>query len=316
MSGQVVAGVAGAGVFGGFHAAKYASLPGARLAAVFDVDADRAAALAKKYGAKAYGRLEAFLDAVEAVTVAAPASAHFDIASRALERGRHVLVEKPIALNLAHADQLIALARAAGVTLQVGHQERFVFEAFGVLSRRRKPLSVMSVRANPPTGRGNDVSVVYDLMIHDIDLVRRLGLGAPVSLTASGGADAVEAEIACECGAVVSMEANRLAPARDRRMRLVYDDGIIEIDFVKRLIENTTGAPLAASFDDAAHPAMADPPGAGVARFLDAVRGVCPPPVTGEEARDALEWAVLIEAARAALAPPASSARTGERVRA
>lgn len=316
MSGQVVAGVAGAGVFGGFHAAKYASHSGAHLAAVFDVDAERATALADRYGAKAFTRLEAFLDAVEAVTVAAPATAHYEIAGRALERGRHVLIEKPIALTLEHADRLIALARAAGVALQVGHQERFVFEAFGVLSRRRKPLSVRAVRANPPTGRGDDVSVVYDLMIHDIDLVRQLGLGAPVSLTAAGSPDAVEAEIACACGAVVTLEANRLAPVRDRRMRLVYDDGIIEIDFVNRVIENTTGAPLAAGFDDAAaHPVMADPLGIGVARFLDAVRGLSPPPVTGQEARDALEWAVLIEEARAALAP-ASAVRVGERVRA
>lgn len=301
---QVVAGVAGAGVFGGHHAAKYAALPGVQMAAVFDVDPERAAALARKVGARAFSTLDAFLDNVDALTVAAPASAHFDIAGRALAKGRHVLIEKPIALRLDDADRLIALAEENGAVLQVGHQERFVFDAFGILSRQRKPLSVRCIRANPPTGRGEDVSVVFDLMIHDIDLVCRLGLGAPVSIVSEGSADEVEAEVTCAGGAVVTMKASRLSPARDRRMRLVYDDGIVEIDFVNRTIENTTGAALAASFDDAApNPAFVDPLGYGVSRFIDAVRGEGPAPITGAQARAALDWALRIEGALDAAAP-------------
>ena len=310
---QVVAGVAGAGVFGGYHAAKYAALPDVQMAAVFDVDPERAAALARKVGARAYSKLDSFLDNVEALTVAAPASAHFDIASQALARGRHVLIEKPIALRLEDAGRLIALAAENDAVLQVGHQERFVFEAFGILSRQRKPLSVRCIRANPPTGRGEDVSVVFDLMIHDIDLVCRLGLGAPLSVASEGGADEVEAEVTCAGGAVVNMKASRLSPLRDRRMRLVYDDGIVEIDFVNRTIENTTGAELAASFDDAnPNPAFTDPLGYGVSRFIAAVRGEAAPPITGEEARAALEWALMIEGATAAAKP----VRVMERVRA
>ncbi|HPE31156.1 MAG TPA: Gfo/Idh/MocA family oxidoreductase [Parvularculaceae bacterium] len=310
---QVVAGVAGAGVFGGYHAAKYAALPDVQMAAVFDVDPERAAALARKVGARAFSTLDSFLDNVEALTVAAPASAHFDIASQALARGRHVLIEKPIALRLEDAGRLIALAAENDAVLQVGHQERFVFDAFGILSRQRKPLSVRCIRANPPTGRGEDVSVVFDLMIHDIDLVCRLGLGAPVSVASEGCADEVEAEVTCAGGAVVTMKASRLSPVRDRRMRLVYDDGIVEIDFVNRTIENTTGAALKASFDDASpNPAFTDPLGYGVSRFIDAVRGEAAPAITGEEARAALEWALMIESARAGAAP----VRVMERARA
>lgn len=296
---HVVAGVAGAGVFGGHHAAKYAALPNVEIAAIFDIDADKAAALARRVGARAYTDIDEFLENIDAVTVAAPASAHFGIARRGLERGRHVLIEKPIALRLEDADRLIALASAGDLVLQVGHQERFVFEAFGILSRSKPPMSVRCVRAGPPTGRGDDVSVAFDLMVHDIDLIRRLDLGAPVAIAAAGGADALEAEIICERGTIVAMEASRLAPVRDRRMRLVYDDGLIEIDFVKRTVENTTPSPLTASFDDACpHPPLADPLGYGVACFIDAVRGLAPPPITGEEARAALEWALMIEAAR------------------
>lgn len=295
---HVVAGVAGAGVFGGHHAAKYAALSGVDCAAIFDIDPERSAALARRVGGRAYSDIDAFLEKVDVVTVAAPASAHFEIARRALERGKHVLIEKPIALRLADADRLIALASSRNLVLQVGHQERFVFDAFGILARAKSPRSVRCVRANPPTGRGDDVSVAFDLLIHDIDLVLRFGLGAPVSVVSRGDVDALETQIVCESGAVIAMEASRTAPERDRRMRLVYDDGIIEIDFVRRSLENTTPAPLAASFEDSlAHPALADPLGFGVARFIDAVREGSAPPVTGQEARAALAWALLVDAA-------------------
>lgn len=319
---HLVAGVAGAGVFGGHHAAKYAAHDGVELAAIFDLDMERATALARRYGARAYTDFEAFLDHVDIVTVATPAPAHFATALRALERGKHVLVEKPITLRLEDADRLIAAAAEGGRILQVGHQERFVFEALGVLSRGKLPTSVRSVRANPPTGRGDDVSVAFDLLIHDIDLIRQLGCGTPVSVSASGDANALEAEITCDGGAVIVMEASRLAPKRDRRMRLVYDDGIIEIDFVQRRVMNSTPAPLSAGLDDGDKlPALADPLGFGVACFIDAVRTAAPPPITGEEARAALEWALLIEAAlgeqaEAAAQATGSGAAAMQRVRA
>lgn len=302
---HVVAGVAGAGVFGGYHAAKYAALPNVEFAACFDIDREKAAALARRVGGRAYTDLESFLDVVDAITVATPATTHYEIARRALERGRHVLIEKPIALRLEDADTLIAFASEKSLVLQVGHQERFVFDALGLFSRAKPPLSVRCVRANPPTSRCNDVSVAFDLLVHDLDLLRRLGLGRAVSVAASGDEDALEAEIACESGAVISLEASRLAAARDRRMNLVYDDGVIEIDFVSRTVSNTTPTPLRAAFDDASSlPALADPLGYGVARFIEAIAGGATPAISGEDARAALEWALMIDAALTDQASP------------
>ena len=302
MPGQIVAGVAGAGVFGGHHACKYDGLPGVRLGGVFDREPDRAAALAKKFGARAFDDLDEFLSAVDVVTVATSASSHFAIARAALERGRHVLVEKPIALTLAHADRLIAAARERRLVLQVGHQERFVFDAFGIFGRRLRPRSVACVRRNPVTGRGEDVSVIFDLMIHDIDLVRRMGFANPVSLSAFGHGDEVDARLSFADRAEITFEASRLAPARERRMTIDYGVGVVEIDFINRRISNTTGIQIDATFDNGT-PALADPLGYGVARFIEAVRGSAPTPISGDEGRDALEWALMIDAAVVAAAP-------------
>ncbi|NWG70402.1 MAG: Gfo/Idh/MocA family oxidoreductase [Parvularculaceae bacterium] len=302
MSREIVAGVAGAGVFGSLHASKYLTSPDVRLAAVLDRDAGRAEALAEKCGARAFTDLKEFLNAVDVVTVATCASSHFNVARAALECGRHVLVEKPIALTLAHADRLIRIARDRHLVLQVGHQERFVFDAFGIFGRRLRPRSVSCVRRNPVTGRGEDVSVVFDLMIHDIDLVRRMGFSDPVSLAAFGHADEADAKFTFADGATVTFEASRLASVRERRMTLDYGVGVVEIDFVNRKISNTTGVETAATFDHGG-PALADPLGFGVARFLDAVRGVAPPAISGDDGRDALEWALMIEKEILSLVP-------------
>ncbi|GAB4532593.1 MAG: Gfo/Idh/MocA family oxidoreductase [Amphiplicatus sp.] len=288
---EIRAGVAGAGVFGGYHAQKYAALDGVRLTAVYDIDASRARALARRLGAEPFDDYAAFLAAVDVLTVAAPASAHYDLARQALIAGKSVLVEKPLALDLAHADELIALAARRGLTLQVGHQERFVAEALGLFARPR-PQEVWCARRNPPSGRGEDVSVVLDLMIHDLDLVRRLGLGALAAISASGGYDEATAELVFDSGATATLTASRAAVASDRRMRLLYKDGLVEVDFAARAV---SGAPVAGRFDAAA-PALADPLGYGVGKFVRAATTGGPPEIPGEAGRAALEWAMMIEA--------------------
>ncbi|MFQ5562824.1 MAG: Gfo/Idh/MocA family protein [Parvularculaceae bacterium] len=297
-------GVAGAGVFGAVHAAKYAASDKAVLAAVYDIDAGRAEALARRYNAVPFTNYDGFLNAVEALTVAAPASAHFDLAAAALVAGRHVLVEKPIALTLDQADRLNHLARANGLALQAGHQERFVFASFGVFAREDRPKAIECRRCGPETGRGEDVSVVFDLMIHDLDLVRRLIAAEPGAVEAQSikGAAAlaheVEARLVFDNGLVASFLASRRAPEGERLMRLIYEDGTIEIDFMARRVANTTSTPLGGDFTDASPPvSVTDPLGYGVERFFEAVLTGSPPPVTGPQARAALEWALLIDAA-------------------
>lgn len=305
LSEQLVAGVVGAGVFGGHHARKYATTEGVRLGAVYDVDYARARALADKHQATAYADYAAFLKAVDVVTIAAPATAHFALARTALAAGKHALLEKPLATTLDHADRLIALAERMGVVLQVGHQERFVADAFGVLRRPTPPRSIWCRRLNPKTGRGEDVSVVLDLMIHDLDLIRQLGLGDLKSVVARGDADDVETELEFEGGAMAILAASRVSSRPDRRMTFVYDDGVVEIDFVNRTVGNTTATPLAASFEDASlSPALSDPLGLGVTLFVDAVRNRRAAPICGRAGRGALEWALAIEDTLEALVQP------------
>ncbi|MDX2235257.1 MAG: Gfo/Idh/MocA family oxidoreductase, partial [Hyphomonadaceae bacterium] len=151
--GKFRGGVAGAGAFGAIHAGKYAAAERATLAAVFDVDFDRARAVADGHGAEAFDDYDAFLAAVEVVTVATPARWHGALALRALEAGRHTLVEKPLAVTHAEGAALIEAARARGLTLAVGHQERLVFETMGLLGIDETPTLIEARREGPWSGR-------------------------------------------------------------------------------------------------------------------------------------------------------------------
>jgi predicted dehydrogenase len=293
-------GVAGAGVFGGHHARKHAASARIDLIGVFDPDPDRAGALAAETGARAFDNFTGMLAEVDAVTIAAPAGAHFDMAKAALEAGRHVYVEKPLALSLAEADALIALAEARGLVVQVGHQERFVLAAMGLPRGDRLPLSMEFGRSGPATGRGEDVAVALDLMIHDLDLARLFGFARPTKIDACGGYDETIATLTFDGGRTASFVASRRSDARQRVMKAVYDDGAIEIDFLNRTIVNGTGAMLAANDFAGGPAALADPLGASVEAFvaaaLDGRRAV----VDGKAGRGALEWALMIEEARQA----------------
>lgn len=295
-------GVAGAGAFGAIHAGKYASAARATLAAVYDVDFDRARAVADSHGAAAFDDFDRFLAAVDVVTVATPARWHGDLALRALEAGKHTLVEKPIAITQAEGLAAIAAARGQGLTLAVGHQERLVFETMGLLSAPETPTLIEARREGPWSGRGDDVSVTLDLAIHDADLACRLIGGGAVAVTAQGARvksqhfDTIESEATFADGAVVRLAASRVAEARRRTMRLVYPSGEVLIDFVARTFSNGTPFALDAGFADT--PVGRDPLGANVARFLEAAAGVVArPAVTGEEALAALDLILAVDAA-------------------
>lgn len=294
------AGVVGAGVFGGYHAKKYADLPGVDLVAVFDVDLARAKALAEPLGAQAHDDMKAFLAAVDVVTVATPAVHHAKAALAALQAGKPVYCEKPLAVSPEEADSLIAAAVVAGVPLACGHQERVVFQAMGLLDIPEQPLRLESVRRGTPSERSLDVSVVLDLMIHDIDLALALCEADPVAVEGEGeadrgyGLDWVKAEATFANGFTAVFDSSRVAPARERMMKVVYPSGEVEIDFLARTFRNTTPFPLIENFIET--PAGKDPLGQSVEGFLKAVRGEAPRPVvTGEEASRALDLALAVE---------------------
>ena len=297
-------GVIGAGVFGGYHARQYARLPGVMLSAVLDVDVDRAAAVAVPLGGRAFTDLAAFLDAVDVVTVASPASLHAEHALAALAAGKPVYIEKPIATSVADGERVRAAAAAGGLVVACGHQERVQSRAMGLLDIPEPPLRLEALRHGPPSDRSRDVSAILDLMIHDIDLALAISAADPVTaegegrLSDDGVWDVARAEVGFEDGFTAIFDVSRQAPARQRTMRIVYPSGEVEIDFVARTLRNTT--PFVLNADYAETPDGQDPLGASVAGFLAAVRGeTARPVVTAEEAIRALDLALAVEQALA-----------------
>lgn len=292
-SGPLKAAVVGAGVFGRHHAAKYKAIEGVELAAVADTSPAARKAIAEQHNVAVVANWRDLLGKVDLVTVATPAVTHAEIGRAFLNAGANVLVEKPIATTLEEADELIALSERTGKVLTVDHQERFVFSRTGLLDYGVCPQEVMCWREGPWTGRGADVSIVLDLMIHDLDLIHRLVPGAVRSVKAnarrekSAYADAVSASVRFENGAVVRLEASRISE-RKRGLRAVYADGVVEIDFLTRQVVNTTPRPLQPLVMD-------DPLGESVAGFVRAVRTGTNPLVMPRQARTALKTALMID---------------------
>jgi predicted dehydrogenase len=292
----IKAGVAGAGVFGGHHARKYATLEGVEIVAVYDHDLHHAERLAKPLHAQAFDDYAAFLQAVDVVTVATPADAHADLAAEALAAGRHAYVEKPLAITAAAAEALVAEARAKGLVLACGHQERVVFAAMGLESLAAPVRLVEAVRRGTPSERNRDVSCVLDLMIHDLDLAARLAQSPLARVAAEGGFDEVRAAIQFENGVRARFEASRIAETRERTMRLDFDSGRVLVDFLAPSFDDRSDLGLNPGFADT--PEGRDPLGASVAGFVAAVAGRAPRPVvTGEEGAEALRIALAVEKA-------------------
>ena len=246
-------GVIGAGHFGRFHALKIASSQRATLAGVHDRDTDRAARVGAEAGGAPALDLPTLFASVDAVVIAAPADAHFELAEQALLAGRHVLVEKPLAATLAQADRLAALAHQTGLVLQVGHLLRYSAEHHAIAARIARPLYIEATRIAPFKPRGTDVSVILDLMIHDLDLVLSLVDSEIESVDALGAAvssqfeDIANARVRFANGCVATITASRISLKTERKMRLFSEEGYCSADFVARkltMIGREKGIPL------------------------------------------------------------------------
>jgi predicted dehydrogenase len=211
---------------------------------VHDRNSERAAQVAAETLAPALD-WAGLLAVSDAVVVAVPAAFHTELAEAALQAGKHVLVEKPIATTLADADRLATLADRRGLILQVGHLERFSAAHGAILARAGEPLFMEANRVGTFKTRGTDVSVVLDLMIHDIDLVLALtdalpetvdAIGAPV---ASPRIDIASARLGFASGAVATLTASRVASRVDRRMRIFGPQGVVAVDFAGRRLSMT-----------------------------------------------------------------------------
>jgi predicted dehydrogenase len=295
---KLKAGVVGAGVFGGYHAAKYAERCDTVLTGVLDPHPERSRVLADRHDAKSYSNMDEFMGAVDIVSVCAPAQAHAALALACLRAGKSVYVEKPIATSMADADAIVTAGRRAGRVVASGFLERAGFAAMRLFDIPEAPVRLEAVRRGPASPRSLDVSVVIDLMIHDLDLALMLARAPALAVEAEGRCevndrlDVVETDIVFDDGFSAVLSASRVAGARERTMRLVYPSGEIVIDFLTHAFRNTTPFTLDAAFGET------DRLGASIGSFVAAVRGEAPAPLAdASDGARALDLALAVEMA-------------------
>ena len=304
--GTIRAAVIGTGYLGRFHAQKWAALAGCRLVAVADPVAAAREAVAHELGTEAVADWRQLLGRVDAVSIVTPTPLHYSIARAFLETGVHVLVEKPITTTVAEAADLIEVARAHGSVLQVGHLERFNEVVRAIEGLVPAPRFIESARLAPFKQRGTDVSVVLDLMIHDIDLIQSI-VRAPIeSIDAIGTSvfsddlDIANARIRFASGCVANVTASRVSLRAERKMRIFEDEAYLSIDLQQKIL---TVIRKGAQPADGDLPQVAieertyeqgDALRAEIESFAAAIRDGTPPLVGGAEGLAALETATRI----------------------
>lgn len=308
MSTPVRVGVIGVGSLGQHHARIYAGSAQSELVGVHDSDSERASEIAKQYSAAVFNTLDELLANVEAVSVVVPTHLHHDIARDALARGVHALVEKPITDDPRHAEALVTLADEMNCVLQVGHVERFNPVLSFLEQNLDQPRFVESVRLAPfpvvpgadAVPRGTEVSVILDLMIHDLELILHLvrsplkdlhAVGVPV-LTSS--VDIANARIVFENGCVANVTASRISRERTRKLRVFQRDSYLSLDFQEQSgkFYRKHGAQITAQ-EVPVEPA--DALEQELSSFLHSVATGTPPRVSGQHGLDALRLAVEIQ---------------------
>jgi predicted dehydrogenase len=233
-------GVVGVGHIGSNHARLYAEIPSAEFTAVFDIDAGRGAAIARKYGAAAASSLGEFADLVDAASIATPTSSHYEVARHLLHAGKHLLVEKPITENTKEASDLANLAVTKNLILQVGHVERFNPVLSALEARLTHPRFIEAHRLSPYPDRSTDIGVVLDLMIHDLDVVLSFvnvpvreirAVGLPIL---SGKVDIANVRMEFDSGCVANFTASRVSTERVRKLRFFQPRQYISLDYSRQ----------------------------------------------------------------------------------
>lgn len=300
--------VIGVGYLGRFHAQKYAQIAGSTLVGVVDANSEACAKVAAELGTKALSDYRELFGAVDAVSLAVPTPLHHAIGCELLKNGIDVLIEKPIATTVAEARELVDLARTHGRILQVGHLERFNPAVLAAAERLQTPRFVESHRLAPFKQRGTDVSVVLDLMIHDIDLIQEL-VGTPIehidavgATVFSGEIDIVNARLRFEGGCVANTTASRISLKQERKIRIFQDDAYLSVDMQQKIltvIRKKDAAPVESPAQVSIEEQNFDQGDALLAEieaFLKSVRERSKPVVSGEDGLRALETAMKITA--------------------
>ncbi len=325
MSGRSLrVGVLGVGHLGAHHARHYARLPAVELVGVADREVARAAAVAAELGVRAFPDANTLIGAVDALSVAVPAAAHAECAIPALERGKAVLLEKPMASTVAAAEAIGAAARRGRAPLMIGHVERWNGAFRRVAPLIAQPRFIEGHRLSSFAARGLDVDVIFDLMIHDLDLVSALAGGPPCRVAAIGvpvltaSADIANARIEFSDGLVANLTASRVSRERMRKLRLFQADAYMSVDFTARTAEVVTRRPGAPAFAPEAGPAALpallasldhrvidardepEPLAAEIGAFVAAVLSGSSPEPSGEEGLRAVRLAAEVAETMAA----------------
>ncbi len=292
--------VVGAGEFGRNHARVYRELEGAELIGVFDQNPEHAAAVAAEFETQVLKGFDDLRERAQAVSVAVPTSAHAEVGCRLLEMGLDILVEKPMTVNLAEADALLHAAEKKGRILQVGHVERFNPAVTAVEPILNRPLFFEVHRLGVFTPRSLDVDVIYDLMIHDLDILLAL-VGEPVTEVKAVGipvltdkVDIAHARLEFAGGAVANITASRVSTERVRKMRFFQQHEYISLDYARRdalrIGVKKPGPQPEFAFEKLKAPAV-EPLHAELEAFVDSVRTRKEPRTNGAAGRAALELA-------------------------
>ncbi len=305
VSGKVRVGIVGIGYLGRFHVEKYAVIPEAKIVGLVDVIPQRAKEWAEKARAEAFSSHRALLGKVDAVSIVVPTDQHYRMARDFLEAGCDVLVEKPITTSLEEAQDLIRLARKKGRILQVGHVERFNPVILAAREKVRVPIFIESHRLTPFRGRGTEVDVVLDLMIHDLDIILSFvgssartihAVGIPVL---SEKVDIANTRVEFEGGCVANITASRISFEDRRRIRIFQPDTYLTLDFGSKEITlyHRTFSPENQRFQVSAEQIEIEPGDAlekEIRAFVHSSSTRTPPAVSGEDGRNALDMAMRI----------------------
>ena len=292
--------VVGAGEFGRHHARVFRELEGVELVGVFDANPERAAAVAAEFQTQVLKSLEELRGRADAASVAVPTVVHAEVGCRLLEMGLDVLVEKPMAANLAEADALLNAAKKNGRILQVGHVERFNPAVIAVEPILNRPLFFEVHRLGVFTPRSLDVEVIYDLMIHDLDILLALVNEPVVEVKAVGipvlteKVDIAHARLEFAGGAVANITASRVSTERVRKMRFFQQHEYISLDYARRdalrIGVKKAGPQPEFGFEKLHAPAV-EPLHAELQAFVDSARSRKEPRTNGAAGRAALELA-------------------------
>ena len=297
---KIRAAVVGAGSFGRHHLRILSQSPNAELAGVVDSDAQRASAAASQYGCPAYPSLADLAGKVDAAVIAVPTSAHADTGCALLESGIDILVEKPIASDVASGRRLVETAARTGRILQVGHLERLNPAITALKKIVTLPLFFEIHRLSLFSPRSLDVDVVLDLMIHDLDIVLDLVGAMPEEIRAAGisilsdKVDIANVRLAFPGGCIANLTASRVSTERVRKLRLFQPHQYISLDYQKQeAVAFTVSGSQQIGFQPLSVP-KDEPLRLEVESFLDAARNRTQPPVSGEEGLRALDIGLAI----------------------